>query len=146
MHGLLGILPKLIGLCHDSLLIGGAFFGAFHAAKPVPVGTGSLSQTVHLLSLGEMAPAQSAGICLRIVELDAESSPPRHYAELRCSTHAFRSRALAFDVDHVVTRCRDGIETPCKLHLEDHECAPSEADLAEHQIKLPHAEEAHRAP
>jgi hypothetical protein len=64
VHGLLGILPKLIGLCHYSLLIGGAFFGGFHAAKSVPVGTGSLSQTAHLLSLGEMAPAQSAGICL----------------------------------------------------------------------------------
>jgi hypothetical protein len=25
------------------------------------------------------------------------------------------------------------------LHLEDHERAPSEADLAQHQIKLPHA-------
>jgi len=63
VHGLLGILPKLIGLCHYSLLIGGAFFGGFHAAKSVPVGTGSLSQTAHLLSLGEMAPAQSTGIC-----------------------------------------------------------------------------------
>jgi hypothetical protein len=50
VHGLLGILPKQVGITYDSLLTGTPCWRLV-AAEPVPAGTSNLYRIAHSLSL-----------------------------------------------------------------------------------------------